>query len=84
MRRLRKALRRSLPAYFDIYQWLRDRRYADTTGQARAIVMDKRLRSESHVVGLVTVHDPQTQKPVTVVERLQPVGIRETLRVEPA
>lgn len=81
--RLRKAFRRTPPAFLDIINWLEFHGYADTAGQARKIILDKRLRSESHVIGLVKAWDPLLKKNVDVIERLQPnpAQLRRTLRV---
>lgn len=50
--RLRKAInRRPLPAHVDLVWWLRSNRYADTTGQAIRLMLDGKVRLESHVVG---------------------------------
>jgi hypothetical protein len=49
---VRKMLRRELPAYIDLVQWLKDRRYAQTTGQAEKMILDGRVRSESHKLGI--------------------------------
>lgn len=87
LRRLRKVLRRSLPAYFDLYEWLETRGYADTSGQCRALVLAGRLKSESHTVGIVEGVESSAAgrlEKVRVIERLQPVALREHLRVEPA
>lgn len=50
--RVRKLLRKELPAYLDLIQWLKDRRYAQTTGQAEKMILDGRVRSESHKLGI--------------------------------
>jgi hypothetical protein len=50
--RLRKAInRRPLPAYVDLVWWLRSRRHADTTGQAIRLLLEGKVKLESHVVG---------------------------------
>ena len=52
LRRLRKAVERTpLPAYIDLIDWLKTRRYADTTGQAIRLLVDGKVKSESHVIG---------------------------------
>ena len=51
--RVRKLLRSELPAYIDLIQWLKDRGYADTTGQAEKIILAGRVRSGSHKLGMV-------------------------------
>jgi hypothetical protein len=77
--RVRKALRKELPAYVDLFRWLKDRGHAQTSGDCRKLLLDGRVKSESHTVGIVTV---QTEKgEIKVIERLQPVSMRPTLRV---
>lgn len=52
MRRLRKTLnRRPLPAWIDLVWWLKSNRYANTTGQALRLLLDGKVRMESHIVG---------------------------------
>ncbi len=52
-RRVAKMLRRRpLDAYFDIVQWLLDRDYANTKKGARQIILAKRVRANSHVLGV--------------------------------
>jgi hypothetical protein len=50
--RLRKALRAEHPAYIDLIRWLKDRRYARSTGEAKKLILDGRVRSESHKLGI--------------------------------
>lgn len=49
--KVRKAMRRTPPAYIDLVAWLKDRRYAQTTGEAEQIILDGRLRVDSHPIG---------------------------------
>lgn len=50
--RLRKTLRRQpLPAYIDLVTWLKDRGYAQTTGQAKAMLLAGRVRVAANAVG---------------------------------
>ena len=50
--RLRKQLtRHSLPAYIDLVQYLKDRRYAKTTGQAKRMLLDGKVRVGANAVG---------------------------------
>jgi len=52
LRRLRKTLNRTpLPAWIDLVAWLKLHRHADTTKQAVALMLDGKVRSESHIVG---------------------------------
>lgn len=50
--RVRKMLRKELPAFIDLIQWLRVRGYAQTAGQAEKLILDGRVRSESHTLGI--------------------------------
>lgn len=50
--RVRKLLRNELPAYIDLIDWLKVRRYASTTGEAEKMILDGRVRSESHKLGI--------------------------------
>ena len=50
--RLRKTLRSSLPASIDLIQYLKDRGHAQTTGQAKAIILAGRVRADSHKLGI--------------------------------
>ena len=50
--RLRKTInRRPLPAFIDLIDYLKLHRYADTTGQAIRLLVDGKVKSESHVIG---------------------------------
>lgn len=52
MRRLRKALNRQTPiAYIDLVDWLKTRGYAQTSGKARELLTDGKVRVGSHAVG---------------------------------
>lgn len=81
LNRLRKALRRKLPRWIDPVDWLRTRGYAGTAGEARRMILDGRLKSESHTVGLETGVDPITGYPVKLVALVK-ADLRDSLRVE--
>lgn len=83
--KLRKAFRKKLPAFFDLFQWLEDRGYADTQGQARKVILAERVKSESHVVGLVdvTLETPDGKETTRLPERFIPVEQRASLVVLP-
>ena len=50
--RLRKQLvRQSLPAYINLIEWLKDRRYAQTSGAAKKMLLEGKVRVDSHPVG---------------------------------
>lgn len=92
---MRKALRSSLPARFDLVQWLKDRRYADTTGQAEKIILAGRVKSESHTLGIghtkrlkpltklekITSTSSHTLENVDVVERYIDVALKPNVHV---
>lgn len=53
-RRVAKQLRRKpLPAYFDLVQWLIDHGHAGTRRAARELILAKRVKSDSHPLGVV-------------------------------
>jgi hypothetical protein len=79
--RLRKLLRRELPRYIDLVQWLKDRGYASTTGQAKAMMLDRRVKADSHVVGISTYYDPLYGGDVPYAERYIRADLRDSLRV---
>lgn len=84
MRRLRKALRRTPPAYIDLVEWLRSRRHAQTAGAARALLIDGKVMSESHVVGRerITVPGPDGEPIERWIESPRvPARLRDSLRV---
>jgi hypothetical protein len=72
--RLRKHFRSAPDSYINPVEWLKDRGYAKTTGQAKAMLFDGRLRSESHKVGFLEI---QGVKMVVMV----PAEMRRTLHV---
>ena len=85
LNRLRKALeRQELPRQLDLVQWLKDHGHADTTGQAHRLILAKRVRSESHPVGLQSIPrltpDGKVEN-VDVVQRYIPATTRPTLCV---
>jgi hypothetical protein len=47
-----KAFRQKLPVRFDLIQWMLDHGHARTKREARQIILDKRVKSESHAVGV--------------------------------
>jgi hypothetical protein len=58
--RLRKAFRRSPASYIDLVTYLMDRRYADTKGKARQMLLDGKVRVGSHKVGRVEAGNDRT------------------------
>lgn len=67
IRRLRKALRRTPPAYIDLVDWLQMHGHADTAGQARDIILAGRVKRDSHTLGVeeLTLPDSSTHKIVS-------------------
>jgi hypothetical protein len=55
VRRLRKMLRRTPTAYIDLIQWLKDRDYAQTTGEATRLILAEKVRVDSHAVGFFKI-----------------------------
>lgn len=58
IRRLRKSLRKSLPAYIDLIDYLTVRRFAKSKREARQMCLGGRVKVASHVVGRLLVDDP--------------------------
>ena len=88
LNRLRKAVnRRPLPAYTDLIWWLKFYRHARTTREAVELLLDGRLRSDSHVIGREkrVVFDPKSEKQIERWEfvRYVPARLRPTLTVVP-
>ena len=56
-RRVAKILRRRpLPAYINLVDWLKDRRYARTTSEAHEIILAHRVKADfNHVLGVETM-----------------------------
>lgn len=60
--RMRKALtRRPLDSRLDLRQWLISRGYAQTIGQADALILAGRVKSESHVLGIGRGMQPKAE-----------------------
>jgi hypothetical protein len=87
VKRLRRTLERgTLTSYIDLIDWLKTRGYAQTTGEARRIILARRVRSESHPLGVRKVSQLSAQgkvEDVEVVDPYVPAELRPTLRVEP-
>lgn len=85
--RIRKALRRTPPAYFDLIQWLRDRGYANTNKQARELILARRVKADSHALGVapapVRMPDGKVEM-VDTVFRHVPVEVKRDVTVVPA
>jgi hypothetical protein len=84
LNRLRKAVRVPLPVNFDLVEYLKLHRHAQTTGAAERLILGGRVRNGSHVVGLtqVPVMQPDGQiKNEDAVERVQPAKLKDGLIV---
>lgn len=95
--RLRKALRNTPETYIDLIDWLKQHRYAQTSGEAEKIILAGRVRSESHKLGIAkgrALKDSARVKLAMgrqlaeddfeerdVVQRLVPAALRPTLTV---
>jgi hypothetical protein len=96
-RRVAKTLRRRpLPAYIDLVEWLVARGHAPTKRAARDLILAKRVRSESHTLGVQRERVPGPKamleyalgREVTMVEEdvvqpLVPANLRDTIIVLP-
>lgn len=97
--RLRKAMRRSPDGYIDLVDYLKSRGHAQTTGEAEAIILAGRVRSESHKLGIGKGQKLKAEsriavavRPLTaddfeevpVVQRHVPASVRGTIQVLPA
>lgn len=86
VRAMRRALRKGrLPAYIDLVDWLRVRKYAQTAGAAREMLMDGKVKSESHPLGLRVIDvegkDGEMKK-VRILDPLVPARLRDSIYVE--
>lgn len=83
VRRMRKALRQTPPTFIDLIQWLKLHGHAQTTGEAKRLILAKRVKSESHVLGIEK--QPQIVgnkvEEIDVVNPYVPAHVRPTLRV---
>lgn len=69
LRRLRKAVERQpLVAYIDLVRWLKERGYAQTTGKAHELLVDGKVRVDSHAVGR---EKRAVAAPLSALEQLQ-------------
>lgn len=70
-----------IPRYFDLFQWLKDRDYAQTSGDCRRLITRYRVKCDSHPFGLVEVEHPLTKEKVTLVERYHPIKFQKDITV---
>lgn len=84
LNRFRKAMRKELPRQLDLVQWLVDHGHADTTGAAQRLILARRVRSESHPVGVEQIPTLSAEGKIVnvdVVQRYVPASTRSTLCV---
>lgn len=75
--KLRKLIERQpLPAYTDLVRWLKLHGYAQTTGEARKILTDGRVKSDSHIIGRAHVKgDEYAAAPDVLTSRAQRITV---------
>lgn len=76
--RLRKALRRTPDRHIDLVEWMVARHLAPTRKAARAMILDGKVKSESHTVGRDRLDKDSPYYLVPVVR----AELRKTLRVD--
>lgn len=80
IRSLRRALRKDrLPKYLDLIEWLKVHAYANTSGAARKLIMEERVRSDSHALGISVAEI--NGRMTNVVERYVPASLRMSIHV---
>ncbi len=86
--RVRKLMRRKLPAHIDLVQWLQDRRYADTAGQARKLLEEGCVKTQGgNVLGRRAINVRSDDKDVVQYQAdpLVPAELRpEIVFIKPA
>lgn len=80
-RRTRKLFRKELPAFLDLTAWLQDRGYAQTGGGARKLMIDGKIRVDSHTIGNGRALNPLTKKEETVADPIVPADFRDRIQV---
>lgn len=89
IRALRRALRKGrLPAKIDLVHWLKLHGHAQTSGEARRLLLSGRVKSESHPLGVRIVDifndDGKLDHKQKVLDQFVPAKLRSTIRVESA
>lgn len=78
--RLRKAMRDTPPTSINLVQYLKDRRYARTSGAARQVLLDGKVSVDGEATGRVNISsDPE--KPNYRVWPLVPAVLRDKIEV---
>jgi hypothetical protein len=82
--KLRKLLRRELPAFIDPVEFIVSRGHARTKREARLLILGGKLRSESHKVGYgeYTIRGKDGKPEAVPVVIAVPAHLRDTLTVQ--
>lgn len=84
--RLRKALRKQLPAFIDLRHYLQLHGYAKSVGQADKLILAGKVRSDSHTLGIgkaTRLNVKGEPEEFDVVNPWVPAKLRKTLLVLP-
>lgn len=73
LRRLEKMLRLTPPSYINLVEWLLDRRHAATIGEAQRLILDGKVKADSHVIGRRNVPTLGLEGKVTEVPTVMPL-----------
>lgn len=76
VRRLRRALQVSPPAYINLLEYMVDHGYAPTKKEATEIILAKRVRADSHPLGVARAYDPVLDREVEYVSPFVPAELR--------
>lgn len=85
-----RAIRKGrVPTVFNLIYWLEDRKLADTAGQARKLIKEGRIKSDSHVLDgkhVVEVSVPaknnigQEKKSIEIFSAVYPSALRSSIQ----
>ena len=85
IKRLRKMMRVTLPTHFDLVDYLKLHRHAQTTGEANRLILGGKVRNGSHTIGIEKVMVGEDANGVPqfeeVVKRVQPAKYKNGLIV---
>jgi hypothetical protein len=77
-RRVAKQLRRRpLPARIDLIQWLLDHDHAKTRKQARELILDKRVKADSHTLGITVATVPGPTATLDILMGREPTMVEK-------
>lgn len=83
-----RSLRRSLPRYFDLVQWLIDHGHARTRREACEVILAERVKAASHTLGILRAQAVRDKhgavKIEDVVQRYVPVEHKHNVIVSAA